>query len=337
MQKFNTVGQAPTGDLRLDLSPPVRLDLWALLLVGGIVAGTVAPPLGVAFVLASLVVSAGAALKRDLVPDDWRTMAVLGPLFTAGGVGIAFLHMATPDPLSEFAAIEPGEVVMVGRVISPPVPTKVGYRADVRVEHLWYKEKEVLRGGGVQAYAGDMRVGVGDRVRMNGELERPEVREDGFDYGRYLSTQGISGVIYAKGVRPVDEERGWVGQVHRRTEVALGQGLRPREASVVRGMVLGDSSRIPEELEEAFRRSGVSHILAISGQHVVVLTAVVYLVLRLFAVPTIFRNPTVLALMWLYIFVAGAPSSASRAGVVATFILAAPLFGRRLSPINCTN
>ena len=62
-------------------------------------------------------------------------------------------------------------------------------------------------------------------------------------------------------------------------------------------MVLGDSSRIPEELEEAFKRSGVSHILANSGQHVVVLTAVVYLVLRLFAVPTIFRNPTVLVLI----------------------------------------
>ena len=34
------------------------------------------------------------------------------------------------------------------------------------------------------------------------------------------------------------EERGWIGQVHRRTDVALGYGLRPREAAVVRGMVL---------------------------------------------------------------------------------------------------
>ena len=28
----------------------------------------------------------------------------------------------------------------------------------------------------------------------------------------------------------------------------------------MRGMVLGDSFRIPEELEEAFRRSGITHI-----------------------------------------------------------------------------
>ena len=246
--------------MQLDLSPPVRLDLWALLLAGGIAAGTVAPLLAGAFVLASLVVAISVGIWRDLVPEGWRAMAVLSSLFVVGGVGIAFLHMMAFDPLKEFAAIEPGEVVVVGYVISPPTPTKVGYRADVRVEHLWYKEKEVLRGGGVQVYAGDMRVGVGDRVQVNGKLERPETKEDSFDYGQYLETRGISGVIYAKGVWPVDEERGWVGQVHRWTNVALGYGLRPREGSIVRGMVLGDSSQMPEELQEAFRRSGITHV-----------------------------------------------------------------------------
>jgi competence protein ComEC len=310
------------------------MDLWALLLALGIVAGTIAPPLAVAFVLASAVVSAGAALRKDLVPEDWRAMALLSPLFVAGGVGVALLHTTASDPLRELAALEPGEVVVVGRVSSPPVPTGFGYRADLRVEHLWYEDKEVLRGGGVQVYAGDLPFGVGDRLRVDGELTRPEVGEDGFDYGRYLETKNISGIVYATGAWAVDEERGWVGRVHRQTDIALGYGLRPREGAVVRGMVLGDASRIPEELEEAFRRSGITHVLAISGQHVAVLAAMIYFVLRLFAVPAIFRNPTTLALMWLYIFVAGAPPSAIRAGVVATFVLAAPLFGRQLSPLH---
>jgi competence protein ComEC len=102
-------------------------------------------------------------------------------------------------------------------------------------------------------------------------------------------------------------------------------------------MVLGDSSRLPKELEEAFRRSGITHVLAISGQHVAVLAAMIYVVLRLLAVPVLFRNPAVLGILWLYIFIAGAPPSAIRAGVVATFVLSAPLLGRQLSPINCTN
>jgi competence protein ComEC len=56
-------------------------------------------------------------------------------------------------------------------------------------------------------------------------------------------------------------------------------------------------------------------------------------VLRLFVVPMLIRNHATLGLMWLYIFVAGAPPSAIRAGVVATFVLAAPIFGRQLSPV----
>jgi competence protein ComEC len=65
-------------------------------------------------------------------------MELLSPLFVAGGVGVALLHATASDPLRELAALEPGEVVVVGRVPSPPVPTGFGYRTeDLRVEHLW--------------------------------------------------------------------------------------------------------------------------------------------------------------------------------------------------------
>jgi competence protein ComEC len=47
-------------------------------------------------------------------------------------------------------------------------------------------------------------------------------------------------------------------------------------------------------------------------------------------VPAATRILTTLALMWLYILVAGAPPSAIRAGVVATLVLAAEMLGRQL-------
>ena len=78
-------------------------------------------------------------------------------------------------------------------------------------------------------------------------------------------------------------------------------------------------------------------MLAISGQHVAILAAVIYFALRTLAVPTRLRVGATLVLIWLYILVAGAPPSAIRAGVVATFVLAAQLFGRQVSPLNCTN
>ena len=76
----------------------------------------------------------------------------------------------------------------------------------------------------------------------------------------YLATKRISALVEARSVKPVGEERGWIGRVHRRTDVALGYGLRPREAAVVRGMVLGDRSLMPEELEKSFQRSFSSRV-----------------------------------------------------------------------------
>jgi len=99
-------------------------------------------------------------------------------------------------------------------------------------------------------------------------------------------------------------------------------------------MVLGDRSLMPEELEKSFQRSGVTHVLAISGQHVVILAAVIYFALRLFAIPPTIRAGVTMGLIWLYILIAGAPPSAIRAGVVATFVLAAPLLGRQVSALH---
>jgi competence protein ComEC len=284
--------------------------------------------------VAALVVATGALLWRDLVPTEWRLMAILAPLFAAGGVTIALLHAATPDPLAGLAAMEPGEVVLVGRIASPPEKSGFGYMADLKVERLWYQDREVLRGGGVEVFAGDLSVSVGDRVRVNGEISRPQIGEDDFDYSRYLATKRISALVEATSVKPVGEERGWIGQVHRRTDVALAYGLRPRESAVVRGMVLGDRSLMPEELEKSFQRSGITHVLAISGQHVMILAAVIYFSIRVIAIPPTIRAGLTISLIWLYILIAGAPPSAIRAGVVATFVLAAPLFGRQVSPLH---
>jgi competence protein ComEC len=322
------------GGPDLDLGPPVRLDIWAVLLAAGIALGTVAPPLGPVLVATCVMVAVASLLWHDFMPSEWRLMAVLGPVFAAAGFAIALLHAATGDPLAELAAMEPGEIVLVGRVASPPERSGFGYMADFRVDHLWYHGEEILRGGGVEVFAGDLSVGVGDRLMVEGEISLPQISEDGFDYGRYLATKRISALVEATNVRPMGEKRGWIGQVHRRTDVALGYGLRPREAAVVRGMVLGDRSLMPGDLETAFQRSGVTHVLAISGQHVAILAAVIYFALRLFAIPATVRAGVTIGLLWPYILIAGAPPSAIRAGVVATFVLAAPLLGRQVSALH---
>jgi competence protein ComEC len=299
LQKSETPSEAHPGPaLDLDLRPPVRLEPWAITVAASIALATVVPPISPMLVLASVVVSLGAMFSKGLVPDEWRLMALLASLFVVGGTAVAALHASAPDPLEELGAIEPGEVSIVGVVASPPVQSGYGHRADVRVEHLWHDDEEILRGGGVEVFVPGLDgVGVGDRVRVDGEISLPDSAEISFDYARYLSTKRISAVVEGIGASPVDDERGWIGAVHRRTDTALGYGLRPKESSIVRGMVLGDRSLIPEEVDEAFRKSGVTHILAISGQHVAILTALIYFALRSFAVPLVPRVAITLVLI----------------------------------------
>jgi competence protein ComEC len=91
---------------------------------------------------------------------------------------------------------------------------------------------------------------------------------------------------------------------------------------------------MPEELEKSFQRSGITHVLAISGQHVVILAAVIYFAIRIFSIPATIRAGLTMGLLWVYILIAGAPPSAIRAGVVATFVLAAPVLGRQVLALH---
>ena len=52
-------------------------------------------------------------------------------------------------------------------------------------------------------------------------------------------------------------------------------GLAPPEAALLRGMVLGEDERLSEDVRDDFQRSGLAHILAVSGQNVVLLVVLV--------------------------------------------------------------
>ena len=60
-------------------------------------------------------------------------------------------------------------------------------------------------------------------------------------------------------------------EIRGRAERALGRGMPAREAELARGFVLGEDERIDAATVEDFRRAGLSHLLAVSGQNVALL------------------------------------------------------------------
>ncbi|MGH2976567.1 MAG: ComEC/Rec2 family competence protein, partial [Solirubrobacterales bacterium] len=60
-------------------------------------------------------------------------------------------------------------------------------------------------------------------------------------------------------------------EIRGRAQTALGRGMPSREAALARGFVLGEDERIDAATVEDFRRAGLSHLLAVSGQNVALL------------------------------------------------------------------
>lgn len=124
---------------------------------------------------------------------------------------------------------------------------------------------------------------------------------------------------------------GHSAEIRDRTAAGLGRGMPAREAALARGFVLGEDEEVDESTKEDFRRAGLSHLLAVSGQNVTLLALLAMPLLGAFGIPLRQRLLWVLALIAAYVPVAGAGPSIQRAGVMGGLGVLATLGGRRAS------
>jgi competence protein ComEC len=194
-----------------------------------------------------------------------------------------------------------GHVSGVATVISPTGPGRA-------VAHLTPPGEDVLLD------AGNARLQVGEVVRVTGTAQQlfPEVRD-------YYAHLGVHLGVNASDVVPLGYRGGpWgaVDTVHRSALNHLGwePGASP-ERALVAGVALGEGEALPADVKDEFRASGLSHIVAASGQNialVVVFTLVVLGVCGVVGAPARFAA---LGLTALYVLLAGGSPSIVRAGV----------------------
>src|SRR6476661_4562067 len=121
------------------------------------------------------------------------------------------------------------------------------------------------------------------------------------------------------------------GEIRERAEGGLGRGMPPREAALARGFVLGEDGGIDAGTKEDFRRSGLGHLLAVSGQNVTLLALLAMPVLGALGLPLRERLLWVLGLIAVYVPLTGAGPSIQRAAVMGAVGVLATLEGRRAS------
>ncbi|MDX6670872.1 MAG: competence protein ComEC [Solirubrobacteraceae bacterium] len=172
-------------------------------------------------------------------------------------------------------------------------------------------------------------VAPGVEVIADGPLKPLGARDD------WLRRRGAHGRLQARGVRLTGRRRGGLAGaldgLRASAERAVSSGLDSPRAALARGMVLGQDEALDEDTREAFRVSGLAHLLAASGQNVMLLAALALPVLAALGFGLRGRLAGVLALIALYVPLAGAGPSIQRAGVMGAAGIVAVLAGRPAS------
>jgi len=110
--------------------------------------------------------------------------------------------------------------------------------------------------------------------------------------------------------------------------------LDPAETGLLLGLLAGDRSGIPEALRNDFQRSGLVHVLAISGFHVVLLAGMLMVFLKATRLPHKAASIIAIILLAIYVPVTGGSPAVQR----AVLMFSVPQFGTLLGrPANTLN
>ena len=146
----------------------------------------------------------------------------------------------------------------------------------------------------------------------------PRGPETGFDERGWLARRGVHVVLEARSWRIVGR-RGGIGGVGDRLQAhvarTLALGTRGERRALVQGVVLGADEGVSEELQDAFRASGLYHLMAVSGQNVTFVALGAVVTLWLLGLSTLVGHAVAIAAVLAYALAVGWQPSVVRAGV----------------------
>lgn len=178
-----------------------------------------------------------------------------------------------------------------------------------------------------------------DNVVLFGIIERPKPF-DGFSYPEYLKSHSVHFVVFDGVI--VRDVSGDHGRTFRGVLLSFRSWLvaRAREAlpsphvDVLLALALGVRSGLPSDIQEAFARSGASHLLAVSGLHMTLIADSCLRLLLAAGVPRKWTQIIVSVLIVLYVLLIGAPASAVRAGSMSILVFLVRFIGRPSDGLN---
>ena len=162
-------------------------------------------------------------------------------------------------------------------------------------------------------------------------MKLPTGPENGFDERTWLRHRGVHVVLRVDEWTQIGKRGGLGGLADRLRawlERSIAPGLGGERRAVLEGIVLGDGSQLSPGLKQDFQASGLFHILAVSGQNVVLVAAGALVLAWLLGVSRWVGELGALASIGAYVLAVGPQASVIRAGIAGALASLAWLTGR---------
>ena len=285
--------------------------------------GAIAAGLALADADPALAAAVAVAVLVALLALGAGRLAALAAALVLCGAAAGELRLAAID--GPAAGVRDRERVdLTAHLLTMPRPGPFGESAEVGVAG------GSLRGTRLLARAARWAplprgVRIGEELRLRGTVRAGGEGSSGF--AAYLRARGVAAELLIDEASETGRRRaglaGALDAMRTRAERAVVAGMPAGEGALLRGMVLGQDEAIEPGLREDFRDSGLAHLLAVSGQNVMLLAALALPALALAGLRLRARLAALVALIAMYVPLAGAGPSLQRAGVMGLAGIAA--------------
>ncbi|MDF2593838.1 MAG: internalization-related competence protein ComEC/Rec2 [Clostridia bacterium] len=202
------------------------------------------------------------------------------------------------------------------------------YGDTIILQHITLQDKEWKRSirSKVRVYISAQKsVQQYDKLKIWGKtLPIPlKMNPSDMDYEKYLMSQNTVAIVKTQRyeVTKISTLHKW--QITSLIEQQLEKVFQNQDKGIMQTLLIGNDDKIPEELQQIYSKTGIGHVLSISGFHIALFMGIVYMALSYMGVPYIPRYIGAGLLIWAYAVLTGLSTSTVRACSMATLMMAA--------------
>lgn len=174
----------------------------------------------------------------------------------------------------------------------------------------------------------------GDVIQISGTFSKGAKSRNykGFSYRDYLKQSKIYGSVYMKNPQVLGHKNGLFEKIFvLKTKLyeVLDKLYEENENAFLKGILLGDSSSLEDDIKENFKNSSMSHVLAISGMHVSYVMIGVQLILDKIMNRRKLKNYIMIGILGFFVVITGMAPSCLRACIMSMMMLLSQNFYRK--------